>query len=917
MRIDGGSHNFYAIDINSIHKEAVNNQRLDLSKNVTFCSPGETKGRMRLNTALKTNLFDEIIRKIGYNGPIKVNGKGQRTFTTHCPKHKDTNPSLSVTDFGDTIGLYCFAGCHFEDILEEWQLKNNENSNSHRKKLIALSIEKFAQEKGLTVEELKSFGVEQKKYKGFNAVWFPYYLQDGSRSKRSRIRLKNNEDEKVTLWYGKGEPIIPYGLNKLQKAKEKKYLFLVEGETDTITMSIHGFPTLGIPGASFANVIQSEHVKSINSIYIMDEKDKGAKTFLSDIPRRLKSIGWQGDLYKISMPDNIKDPNELYKRTKKREEFIRKIEEIRKNAIPIKEKNEQQIPTVQIQKKIGDAFDDLPNELKNLKIPKNWTLDDRGVGTFKKINADEWEWIQVARSPLFISRYIDRKNNELSKVEIMFKYRGSWTTLLATRSEIANQTQITKLADRKLPITSVGAKQIVAFLDAFEAENEDLIPHKESVDHLGWSDKSYKIFVSNPKKSPYFLDLMPSLRDIAEGFHSKGTLEKWIEGIKPYIAVADQKPIFPIARAVISSYFASPLLELLQQRSFVIHLFSNSGGGKTATNYLGASVWGHPEELKIMLDSTRFSIESRAGLYRHLPLFTDELQSINKRRQTETAEQLLYMISNNRGRERGNRDGGLREPKKWRLIMNTTGERPLTEDNSQGGAKNRALEIYGKPIHDTHLAKKAYRIACRNYGTAGPYFINKVIELGKETIQKYYDSIHEMIDNYAIETGNSPQHIMMVSSISLADFLANQWLFKKTEDEAILETYNLAVLLLESLENSHNIDDSERAKEFMESWFFMNREKHFTTDTIFTDDPWGWVSAKEKEICILPIVFENALKEAGFNPTRTLKDWREKKWIKTKGQRYKVRRKHPSTGDEVTVIAIRSEILTNMPNRKR
>ncbi|MDT3499246.1 DUF927 domain-containing protein, partial [Bacillus toyonensis] len=168
-------------------------------------------------------------------------------------------------------------------------------------------------------------------------------------------------------------------------------------------------------------------------------------------------------------------------------------------------------------------------------------------------------------------------------------------------------------------------------------------------------------------------------------------------------------------------------------------------------------MWGNPEDMKVSLNSTRFSIETRAGFYKHLPLFMDELQSINKHKQTEVAEQLLYMISNDRGRERGTKDGDLRESYTWRLIANTSGERSLTASNSQGGSKNRALEIYGKPIPDPQLAKSAYRVAMTNYGTAGKVFIQKVMETGKEQLQKVYQDIYTMVDELGED--NSPQHI--------------------------------------------------------------------------------------------------------------------------------------------------------------
>jgi uncharacterized protein (DUF927 family) len=545
---------------------------------------------------------------------------------------------------------------------------------------------------------------------------------------------------------------------------------------------------------------------------------------------------------------------------------------------------------------LADCLSDVPEELEKLRVPDGWILNNEGIKRVANENI-----IPVTQSPIVVSRYIDRRNGEMSKIELLFKYRGKWAKLLAPRSEIASHTKIVKLADQKLPVTSVNAKHVVQFLYEFDKLNESRVPHSEAVNHLGWITDT--VFVTNPDESPVFLDIPKSLREIAGAYHSHGSLEKWREGITPYLD-------FPLCRATIMSFFGSVLLELVKQRSFIVHLFCNTGGGKTASSYLGASVWGNPEEMKISLNSTRYSIEMRAGLNRHLPLFLDELQSISKQKQTEVAEELLYMISNNRGKERGDKEGGLRESSIWRLIALTSGERSLTAANSQGGSKNRALELYGKPIPDTKLAKAAYRVSQTNYGIAGQFFVQKIMEVGREKIQEWFNEVYEMIDEQSDD--NSPQHVSMVAVIALADFLVGQWIFNKPENIAIEETLSLSKVILEKIEKAANIDDAERAREYLESWYFMNMER-FQVSNVTLLPPFGWINEKDGEICILPIAFNKAMEEGGFDPGRTLKDWAHKGWIKTEKYKnttkYTVKRSNKSMGGRTRVVAIEKSVL--------
>lgn len=305
-----------------------------------------------------TSKFDKALDNIGYRGAIKIKD-GRRTVSVHCPAHEDRNPSLSITEREDgELLVHCFAGCHFSDVLRAlgmWEDRPDQSfqytvpkkkpakmksKKKEEMKLLPLTLSEFAEQKGFTAEFLKSYGIRQVRWKGNDAIYIPYFNGDGSLSNRARYRLKkvSKEDGEIkTAFYWKGtEDIVPYGLQKLDMAKQKGYLFLVEGETDSLTLWMHDIPALGIPGATLVSCIKKDHLEGIKKLYIMDEKDDAGADFVKSMAQRLVDIGWDGVLERVVMPDSIKDPNELHVKLNNFDQFIQKMNRIKEQAKPIK-----------------------------------------------------------------------------------------------------------------------------------------------------------------------------------------------------------------------------------------------------------------------------------------------------------------------------------------------------------------------------------------------------------------------------------------------------------------------------------------------------------------------------------------------------------------------------------------------------
>ena len=115
--------------------------------------------------------------------------------------------------------------------------------------------------------------------------------------------------------------IVPYGLWRL-KTYAEKYIILVEGETDSITLWFHRFPALGLPGATTAKTIKPDYLVNFETIYIWQEPDKAGQEFVSGLNKRLFEIGWPG-VAKVVSVEGYKDPSEIHIADAK--EFKKKI----------------------------------------------------------------------------------------------------------------------------------------------------------------------------------------------------------------------------------------------------------------------------------------------------------------------------------------------------------------------------------------------------------------------------------------------------------------------------------------------------------------------------------------------------------------------------------------------------------------
>ena len=293
------------------------------------------------------------------------------------------------------------------------------------------------------------------------------------------------------------------------------------------------------------------------------------------------------------------------------------------------------------------------------------------------------------------------------------------------------------LVDHGLQIDRDHQRDFVRYLSAVRAKRRVTI-----VKRTGWHDIGGRSVFVLPDETIGSRSRERVILDAAAHgpYESRGDIEQWREGP----ATLARGHVLPVV--AISAALAGPLLSLAGSEGGGVHFFGQSSKGKTTLLQLAASVWGRGETPGYVRSwrATANGLEGAAASATDTALILDELSVVEAR----DAAAAIYGLANGSGKARATRDGSLREPRTWRVIMISSGEVPiegkLSEDHGKkirAGQLVRMLDIpasrafgvfdFAGPDGDAAaLAKACKRAAASAYGTAGPEFVRRLVGEG-------------------------------------------------------------------------------------------------------------------------------------------------------------------------------------------
>ena len=322
--------------------------------------------------------------------------------------------------------------------------------------------------------------------------------------------------------------------------------------------------------------------------------------------------------------------------------------------------------------------------------------------------------------------------------------------------------KLTPEADNGLRINRSQQRHLVAYLSAANVNARVTI-----VNHTGWHDiAGQPVFVL----PDIVIGPRGAERAILDGssvgsYSTRGSLGDWQEGIGR-LSSGHKLPVLAVSAAL-----AGPLLYLAGQDGGGLNFYGPSSTGKTTLLRAAASVWGRgdtPGYIRAWR-ATANGLEGAAASATDTALVLDELGQVESRE----AGAASYSLSNGTGKARAARDGALREPKSWRVLILSSGELPfeakVSEDRgrkARAGQLVRILDVasersFGVFDHagddgDPGKLAKAFKLAAVSaYGTAGPEFVSRLMQEGVtgDDVRKI---VVEFVDTY-VPAGSNGQ----------------------------------------------------------------------------------------------------------------------------------------------------------------
>ncbi|MBE5788223.1 MAG: DUF927 domain-containing protein [Clostridiales bacterium] len=372
--------------------------------------------------------------------------------------------------------------------------------------------------------------------------------------------------------------------------------------------------------------------------------------------------------------------------------------------------------------------------------------------------------ITVCPHPIMpVARVVDDDTGE-SFLRIAFSRDGKWKEITLRKSDAFTASKIVQLADRDVSVTSESAKELVQYLCWTEAANSKLLPVIRTTGKLGWHGNR---FVPYDDK----IQFLSGSSQITSNIKECGEYSLWLETAR---AIRDNERQHLPARLALAASFASPLLSKLGQgyAPFWANLNSSiSSSGKTVALMLAASVWGNPEVGRLLRTArdTINSMETTANALNNIPLFIDELQTVQ--REVHFSD-FAYNICEGTGKKRLDRNVKERPDLTWKSTVLSSGERTVTNDSDHEGALARVIEvqvrqtIFDNP-HDVANCVKA------NYGHAGREYIQGILAEDLQALDADVQKLSIQLQAEGIQQKQADAGAILV----IADRLAAKYIF--------------------------------------------------------------------------------------------------------------------------------------------
>jgi len=397
----------------------------------------------------------------------------------------------------------------------------------------------------------------------------------------------------------------------------------------------------------------------------------------------------------------------------------------------------------------------LPEEYEEFVLPAYYFLTENGYVEYQKETSTGFKKELVYPDPILVVREQEEVNVQGFMIELKYFCQKTriWKTVTVNKEIAVNSRQAVKLAGMGMNLASKNAEAFANYIHEFTIANRKWIRSDRASNQLGW--------MSLKSESPSFLYGGSCIGDpsicftpqnagdshLKKCLRPQGSMETWLSLAEKIITKYPKLAIFFYAA------LASPLLEILDQKTFIVDLAAPTSSGKSIALRFVLSAWGDPNKLIRSWNSTAVGLEWTACTLKDFPLALDDTKLGN----VQKFAIAVYQLTDDKGKLRGAKYGGPATILYWKCAVLTTGEASLSCYISDAGGRARVFPITGYPFGDTNhrdLVTEIDRISNTNYGHIAPAWIQFLLDnRGRwaEWKEEFYDRLQKTTTASGIE----------------------------------------------------------------------------------------------------------------------------------------------------------------------
>jgi uncharacterized protein (DUF927 family) len=506
------------------------------------------------------------------------------------------------------------------------------------------------------------------------------------------------------------------------------------------------------------------------------------------------------------------------------------------------------------------------HEWKGVKVPDGFVLEDKFIGQ-RKVNNRTGDvfYVPFCRSPSIVTAIGTNIDDGKYWTEVTFKNMFGFECIeWLPQQDALSRKGVMALSSKGCNLIEQHASIMNDYIGACISTNSDSLEQKIVTEKNGWKlNNSLFAFGNRGFSADGNVNIIPLRAKAVDGLQPCGTLEGWVDAVSNLLK-------FSQLRFKFYAVAAAPLLRILGVQSFILDHNGETSLGKTKGFDAAISMFGNPDQLRFNGDTTKTAAEVLAETHTDLPLYLDETGT---QQNDEVLKTIVYMLANEQGRMRGQKDGGLRETGTWKTVALTTGERPLTSSKSFSGQFVRVIEIRGTLGANlgTEIKNMGDGIK-QNYGHLGELYFDKIFEYMPK-LKDFYNIARQRLANTHTNTGDRLADsfaAIMVAGILLEEVFSEIGI-EPIKPHTVVDEYFEKCVYNAPIESY-----SDRALHVIMDWV-NSKNKSFCDANNPIDkgspDFYGWINTEYLDA--IPSEVNKVLDKAGFDSVRSRNDWKD------------------------------------------